>query len=278
MGNKQNLRAGDESTNVQGKEVTVNQYNGLTYSDVKEVAMDIFKSNFYELGEKVESLVNERAEEILSDYLIELKKQAPELIKNTEDPDVRYAILEAQKSYARLGDKEMSNLLVDVLIQRTMNQDESFAKLVLNEAITIIPKLTTKQIDSLTLIFIIRNLNFSNPVPFEEYYAIISDFINQMVTTSNDMPYLHLQFTGCLSISIGSADLKTILKHKFSALSDDEIAQIIKTTPNLSALERNWDNSKLCNSNLTSVGIAIALSNLKRINGLAIDLKIWIQE
>ncbi|MEM5672126.1 hypothetical protein AAHB54_13835, partial [Bacillus cereus] len=42
---------GDNSTNIQAKNVTVQQ-NGLSYTAVKEVAMDVFKSNFYDLGKQ----------------------------------------------------------------------------------------------------------------------------------------------------------------------------------------------------------------------------------
>ena len=39
-----------------------------------------------------------------------------------------------------------------------------------------------------------------------------------------------------------------------------------------------WDNSQLCNSSLTSVGIAIAIVNIKIKTGLECDLGIWIKE
>ena len=91
-----------------------------------------------------------------------LVEEDPNLIQKTRDPDIRYDIIEVQKNYARFGDKEMGNLLVDVLVQRT-KEDGSFPKIVLNEALTVIPKLTKTQIDSLTLLYVIQTISYINP-------------------------------------------------------------------------------------------------------------------
>lgn len=206
------INAGNYSTNVQGNKVTVNQQNGLSYQQVRQVAMDVFKSNFYDLGDKASQIARERAEEITNKYIGELHKRSPLSIENTQDPDIRYALYEVQKSYARLGDKEISNLLVDVLIQRTINQNESFEKLVLNEALTIIPKLTTKQIDILTLIYIVKYLNFKPEfkIPFEYYYSFLNPLINIIDIPTSEMCYQHLQYSGCLSISVASSNFNSV--------------------------------------------------------------------
>ncbi|KON69630.1 hypothetical protein AKG34_13315 [Peribacillus butanolivorans] len=278
MKNKQEITAGDHSNNIQGSEVTVNQY-GLTYSGVKEVAMDVFKCNFYNLGEKVESLVNERAEEIINKYLDELQSIAPKTLINTEDPDLRFAIYETQKSHARRGEKDIADLLVDVLIQRTMKQDESFEKLVLNEALTIIPKLTTRQIDILSLVYMFRYLNFNIQMPFKDYYSILKPLIDNVDIPHNEMFYQHLQYSGCLSISSGVATFDDIMIHKFLPnLSENEVNKIILTNPELATFMSIWDSTKLSNSNLTSVGIAIAISNIKRKIGYICELSTWINE
>ncbi|MGR5910269.1 LPO_1073/Vpar_1526 family protein [Bacillus pacificus] len=80
MGIKKELHAGDNSTNIQAKNVTVQQ-NGLSYTAVKEVAMDVFKSNFYDLGKTVENTINERAEEIINEYLKRLTSKKSRSVK-----------------------------------------------------------------------------------------------------------------------------------------------------------------------------------------------------
>ncbi|MEK3821358.1 LPO_1073/Vpar_1526 family protein [Cytobacillus sp. FSL W8-0315] len=278
MGDKKEINSGDHSTNIQGNKVTVNQQSGLDYLQVRQVAMDVFKSNFYDLGDKVEKLVNDRAEEVLNKYLTKLEEESPEAVENTVDPDVRYAIYEVQKSHARRGENDISDLLVDILIQRTTNQNESFVKLVLNEALEIIPKLTIKQIDVLSFIFMFRYLVFVRPISFAAFYNTINEIIKSEEIPNNEIFYQHLQYSGCLSISIGSATSKTIMENRESHFIDDDIKPTISSYGNFPIYLHKWDNTKLCNSSLTSVGIAIAISNIKRKTGLDLDLRMWVHE
>lgn len=276
IGDKQGITAGNCSTNIQGKEVHVVN-NGLGYAEVKEVVMDVFKANFYELGEKANQIARERAEEILDEFLEKLNEVSPSLIEKTEDPDLQYAIFETQKSHARLGDNEISDLLVDVLIDRTINQEESFKKLVLNEALTVIPKLTINQIDILSLIYVFRYLSFLINIPFEHYYTFLRPFINTVSVPNDEMFYQHLQFCGCISISIGSSQAESIMERKIPGLNKDSIKEKYTQYPELTTFMNKWDATKLCNSSLTSVGLAIALSNIKRRTGATFDLDLWIK-
>ena len=278
MRNGHSIDSGDNSTNIQGREVHVNNY-GISYSDVKEIAMDVFKSNFYDLGEKVEKIVQERAEKLLDDYLEELRVKNPEYINNTQEPDIRYVIYEAQKSYARRGEDLTEKLLVETLVNRTAIQGNSIQELVLNEALEIIPKLTSKQIDILSLIFFNKYVKYESHDPITFYCYINSSIRSDMIIDINDSLFQHLEYASCIAISIGSIDYNRIIKGKFSNFNEDkEIQKIINGNKELAIMSNMWDNSKLCNSSLTSVGIAIAIANLKIKTGLECDLGIWIKE
>lgn len=282
LGNNKEITAGDNSTNIQGNKVVVNQQNGMDYLQVRQVAMDIFKSNFYDLGEKVEKIVNERAEEIINKYLEQLQRAAPEAISNTADPDLRYSIYEVQKSYARVGNKEISDLLVDVLVERTLKQEESFLKIVLNETLTVIPKLTIRQMDILTIIFIFRYVGFKDDRPFGYLFGFLLPFINDIPT--NESIYQHLQYTGCLSLSIGSLTFDSVVKMKFLHLfgngqNDNEVIKnLTQSNPRMQQFVNNWNSSPLSHASLTSVGIAVAITNIKRKLGGYWDYSIWLKE
>lgn len=283
IGNNKDIIAGDGSTNIQGNKVTVNQQNGMDYMQVRQVAMDIFKSNFYDLGEKVEKVINERAEEIINEYFDKLNQVAPEKLSNTEDPDIRFLVYEAQKNYARFGQKEMLDLLVDVLVNRTIEESDLLMKIVLNEAISIIPKLTNKQIDILSLIFICKYVNFNKEVPFEDYYHTFQPMIEHTEIPNGEIFFQHLQYSGCVSISIGSSEFNSIMMRKFPNLFNEKnVKQQIDTLcvshEGLKYFKEQWDNTKLCNSSLTSVGLAIALININRKLGLDWNPGIWIRE
>ena len=63
---------GKNSINQQAEEI-INSY-GLTYSEVKEIALDVFKNNFYQLSTEANQLAFERAKKFIEDYINELIK------------------------------------------------------------------------------------------------------------------------------------------------------------------------------------------------------------
>lgn len=280
MFNGQTIDSGNNSTNIQGKDVTVINNSGLSYSDVKDIAMDIFKSNFYDLGEKVEKIVQERAEKILDNYLEKLSSNNPQYINNTQDPDIRYAIYETQKNYARRGNQVDENMLIEVLVNRTIVKGNCLQEIVLNAALETIPRITPKQIDVLTLIFLNRHLNYAVEIPVD-YFASLNNHIRSCLEIKYDdySTFQHLEYASCLNISIASIEYIRIIKTKFPQIkTDDEAKRIINENRELRLMNDLWDNSKMCNSTLTSVGIAIAVANIKIKTGLDYNLGIWIKE
>ena len=203
------------------------------------------------------------------------------MIQNTKNPDIRYDIIEAQKAYARLGDQEMADLLVKILVERTKSTENTFKNIALNESLSVIPKLTSKQIDVITLIYLVRYYSFvpEFKMPFDFYYQTLVNFLAVEIPNS-EMFYQHLQYSGCLSISIGSSSFASIFMHKFPHLFKDEteVNSFISSYSDVSQLKNKWDNTKLCNTSLTSVGLVIAITNINRIMNYTWDVGIWFQE
>jgi hypothetical protein len=286
MRNKQDASGGDNSTvNQAGGDLSVTTTNnyGLSYSDAKGIAMDVFNSNFIELGIDVEKLINERANRIITEYLDRLVEEDPDLIQKTNSPDIRYGIYEAQKNYARFGNEDMGNLLVDLLIERTKSEDETLTTLVLNETLNIIPKITNKQIKMLTLIFVIRYLNF-NPglnIPFILYYfEYVRHISDNLPSYKNDIDFIHLEYSGCLSISIGSVSFESIMKNKnlLDASNEEDYKNLLLNNQFFKDLENIWDNTQMKNCSLSTVGIAIALTNLNRYRKDKLPIDKWMTE
>ena len=284
MMNKQDARGGENSTvNQAGGDVKVSTTinYGMGYTETKDLFMDLFHIEFTKLGKDVEHLINERAEKIVVDYLNKLVQEDPNLIQNTKNPDIRYDIIEAQKAYARLGDQEMADLLVKILVERTKSTENTFKNIALNESLSVIPKLTSKQIDVITLIYLVRYYSFvpEFKMPFDFYYQTLVNFLAVEIPNS-EMFYQHLQYSGCLSISIGSSSFASIFMHKFPHLFKDEIEvnSFISSYSDVSQLKNKWDNTKMCNTSLTSVGLVIAITNINRIMNYTWDVGIWFQE
>lgn len=339
---------GDNSTNLQGQTFIIN--NGISYEDAKGIALDVFKSNYLELSTKAADTAKQRAEELVEDFLQQVKERNPNAINTMEDPGMQYAIFSAQKEYARTGDKNMSDMLVDVLVDRAAFPERNLKQIVLDECLQIIPKLTTSQLDTLTIVFILRytqNHGINNIHSFKNYLEQnIKPFV--FTLSKEDSLYQHIEYAGCGAVGIGEIKIETVLsktyrglffngftieqlmsviddynnyptlfvpclqnasKLQISAMNDDVLEQklkginvsedkinkfktlfdqyqmgtdeakqfIVNQGDFMNVLFDIWDNSSMKHLTLTSVGIAIAIANLRRKTKASIDLGIWIK-
>ncbi|MGI2887469.1 LPO_1073/Vpar_1526 family protein [Vibrio fluvialis] len=216
--NKKTQQGGDHSVNVQAENVTVNA--GLSIAHVKEIALEVFEGNFYKLAGVAKETADERAREITDQFLQELAHKNPEGLKAAEDPDFQHSLFQAQKEYARCGDKELGDILVDILVDRSKEEQRSLLQVVLNEALTIAPKLNTTQLDILACCFNIaytqRN-NIANAKMFEEYINnAVMVFAGAIGEKKSN--YSHLEYVGCASVRAGSRDIVNILTQTYKAI------------------------------------------------------------
>src|SRR5258706_9702008 len=153
------------STAIQaGGNVTITK-TGLTYAQVRDVALDVFKANFYDLAGIAKKTAEARAEVITENFLSKLQQENPAGFEKSDDPDFQYALFSVQKEYARNGDKDLGDLLVDLLIDRSKQEQRDILQIVLNESLSTAPKLTESQLAVLAVIFLFRytqNLGVGN--------------------------------------------------------------------------------------------------------------------
>ena len=278
---RQRIDSGESSTNYQANgDITIN--HGMSYSDVKEISMDVFRANFLDLGEEVQSLIEERAEKVITDYLQKLERTSPESLVKTVDPDIRANIYEIQRGYARRGNDEIESLLVDILLERTIENERDFKNLVLNESITVASKLTITQIKRLFLIFITSRISFQG-VACQDYINIIFNiaidlFVNDKVELMNqDMQYLVQQ--GCISMSVMSRDLdQVMLNIGLVDIKNKESLEILKQQEDIKKFYSVFEDrqSGYSNATITPVGIAIVISYIKNKLPIGIEYNTFL--
>ncbi len=172
--------------------------------DARQIALDVFNANFLKLSESAGKIALIRTQEITEKYLNKLFAKDPALLQSMEDPDMQYALFTAQKEYARTGDSELADLLVDILVDRTAQTERSVLKIALNESLEIAPKLTVEQYNVLSIIFVIRytkRLGINNIKNFGDYLrSVILPFTDNI--RSDDPCFQHLDYAGCGSVQL----------------------------------------------------------------------------
>jgi len=206
---------GDNSVNIQGNNVTI--HNGITYSEAKEIALDVFTKNFLSLSQQAAETAKRRAEELVVGFLTKLEQEKAESISHIVDPGVQYALYTAQKEFARTGDKNISNIFVDILVDRISLIERDIKQIVFDESLLILPKLTIPQLDTMTIIFLLKyapksgdfDLNFSLAEEFKPF----SDNLQCDTSLIN-----HLIYSDCTVLSTSGPSVETLFLLNFKCL------------------------------------------------------------
>jgi hypothetical protein len=209
----QSQDVGGGATAIQaGGSVTVVNV-GVTASEARQIALDVAKSTFYELTGTAKETASIRVEDITEQVIKKLETDFPEGLQRAKDPDFQYALYTVQKEYARHGDKDLGDLLVDLLVDRSKQDQRDILQIVLNESLATAPKLTDTHLAALAVIFLFRhtqNLRIGNHQMFGDYLdKHLLPFIPKL--SKNHAGYQHLQFSGCGSIGFGGNSLEDIL-------------------------------------------------------------------
>lgn len=212
LNNKQDQAVAEGGMALQaGQSINITN-TGLTVLEARAIALDIAKATFYELSGVARDIAASRVEEITNRVIERLEKDYPAGLQKAQDPDFQYSLFTVQKEYARNGDKDLGDLLVDLLVDRSKQEQRDILQIVLNESLAIAPKLTDSHLATLAVIFLFRytqSLEIGNHAMLGAYLdKHLLPFIPKL--SKNHAGHQHLQFSGCGSIGFGGNSLEGI--------------------------------------------------------------------
>jgi hypothetical protein len=210
--------SGDHGTSIQAKEI--HMVGGITYSDAKEIAEDVFKNNFVQLRDEAKAVAEERASEITSKLLVKLKDKDGDSFHNFKDPGLQSALFDAQKEYAKVGDEDLADVLVDILVDRAALNERNLMQIVLNESLQTAPKLTPPLFDILSVTFILKHTRNSKLGSLEDLGKYLENSLDPFLPNlTKELPsFQHLESTGCGSVSALGKSLGDIFRTNYAGL------------------------------------------------------------
>ncbi|REG86559.1 LPO_1073/Vpar_1526 family protein [Marinomonas pollencensis] len=197
----QKQQGGDSSTNLQGQSIVINQ--GISYSDARDIALDVYMSNFVQLSQDAAEVARNRAEELTDNFLEELKEKNEAAISEMKQPAMQAALYEAQKQYAKSGDEKLEFMLVDILVQRASTPERNTKQIVLDEALEVVSKLTNEQLNILSLNFALTRLSRPSVTNLEKLINYINEELLVFVDSSVEYHHSwfeHLAYSGCVTL------------------------------------------------------------------------------
>lgn len=291
MDKKNEISSGDGSTNIQARHVTVDQQTGISYTEARQIALDVFKANFYELSEVAKHVAIERAEQLVDVFLSKLEKEVPDKIEKIQFPDVQYSLINAQMIYARKSETLTLELLSNLLKERFRTVEDSLKAIVINETIDVMSKLTTKQIRMITALFLVKNCQLANARQLiEDLSKILTD---DLIAHLNDKNYFeHLISSGIATndvTTLSSQNLEYFIRRNYSSELEEKVKgntldildppvrkQFIIDRLSKSVFDK-WNNSIIGQYSLTSIGIATSVAFYNATMGTNVELGIWIK-
>lgn len=211
----QQQKGGSGSTNIQIGTVST----GLTYSDVRDIASDLFKANFANLMAMAKDTAEARAAEIRDEIIDRLEKDKQANPQSFSQVEKQVLLLEAQKAYAVSGDDELKDILINAVIGASGAPERSKKSIVLGEAIKIAPLLTKNQIKALGISFAIRFVNFPSTninQLFDTYLRAINLTEKHIDLTAGDIR--HMEYLGCGTMGLSHVGFYDILKGDYHGL------------------------------------------------------------
>lgn len=222
-GDTQKQQSGDNSTNMQLNNVTIVNNYKIIGNNEKEKLMTTFKSSMPSLKESAQYELNKSAKDVSDGFIDKTTEQEEKIIKKIferlSEPNMQIAIFEAQKGYAKYGNKEKLDRLIELLIEKGKQPPGSLKDILLDDAIEKLSKMTNNQLNILSYLLAITINHPSNTL--EDFHQNYVNALLQFYLSINyerlDRDIQYLMQIGCIrQISFAQNENKIIKRIKNS--------------------------------------------------------------
>jgi len=215
----QKQEAGENATAVQVENGNVTINKGISIAQMSEILLELqrlFVAFTADAQETAEKRINKLREEML-DKFSQPEQANPEAFK---DPDFQFLYRRAQEYYARDGNEITSDLLVELLAERSKIPKRDRMALILNEATEKVAKLTDEDVAILSLAFLFYQTG-GGAVDYEtlvrHYKMFAAPFIKDIQPLTS--AYTYLESLGCISMDrLTRRDLRDIIFDNYDLL------------------------------------------------------------
>lgn len=197
----QKQTSGDNSINIQANGDIILAPNKEV---MKAELLQIFFDNYPNLRKLAQEEANQKAKELTNEFIQRISQQEEKILKNINEklsqPNMQMAVFEAQKGYAKYGNKEKLDRLAELLVDKSKQPTGSLKDILLDEAIEKISKMTTNQLNILSYRLAI---NIDSPVynleSFKkDYIDVLLQFYSAINKEELENDIQYLMQIGCI--------------------------------------------------------------------------------
>ena len=195
-------------------------HNGITAETAMEICKCVVRSELAIYTQQANETAHKRLDEISKKTIDRISSLKQDLLQRFNEPAIQIALNETFKSHIAVGDEELEENLIDLLIERLNVQDRTTEQAIIDEARQIIPKLSPTTIALLTVIVFSKIVFPYNKAKLEELIKKLSPVIHRIQNiTALDAEYL--KQVGCGSgnqMMIVNSSLEQTLKGAYELI------------------------------------------------------------
>ena len=147
----QKQTAGNNSVQIIDQSVNHHQYNGIRIADVIPIVHGLVKAELEIYQDMADMKAQIRLDEFSKSLESAIESKVADKVEKFSEPSMQFAARQATLGYIKSGDLEQKDMLIDLLVERINTEDRSTKQLLIDEAIQILPKLSSRCIALLTL-------------------------------------------------------------------------------------------------------------------------------
>lgn len=242
-----------------------NNINGISAQSAIQITINLFLDNFPKLQEEDKNVAKERAKELCEEIINKLSIQGKNDFSEFLDPDMQFVLNKAQQAYARMGTKDLLELLSNIVVHRTNYNSNQYMKILLDESVEIAKSLLPAHLNYLSLIFFCKHVKFSEINSIEGLKQHFEYICSKCPVPDNiHFSYHFLQVMRLLILKLGKAVDYCTQNYGFE---EDAVQKIL---PEM--LE-----SIPADCGLSPIGIILAIINANNKTNYKFNFENWIK-
>ncbi|MGQ4596453.1 LPO_1073/Vpar_1526 family protein [Nocardia sp. R6R-6] len=192
---RQGQSGGDYSRQIQAaRDVYITE--GVKPDEVVRICTELMRTEFERYSATARKVVEERAQEFLENYMHRQTSVAPDAVSSMERPHMQRALQQAQVEYVSSGDADLGSLLVNLVVELSQKEQRGTHATALQDALKMAPRLTTQQMNALTVVMLGRVFLFHWKNPEEAFSLFCSHFVPFGDLPSAGADFRHIQGVG----------------------------------------------------------------------------------
>lgn len=192
LGNEQQATDINHSIVSQANGNVVNNFNcGISAETAMEICKCVVKAELAVYTQNAEVEAQKRLSEISEKTIDRITSLKEDLLQRFNEPAIQIALNETFKSYMASGDEELGDNLIDLLIERLNTEERTTDQALIDEARSIVPKLSSETVAFLTILVFSRLIFPYNRTQYDALIVKLAPFAGKLKDiTSLDIAYL----------------------------------------------------------------------------------------